>query len=501
MSSASTPAPPPSFVAAFLPAPMGMSVARLLRIALLVAAVPPLLQLGFRYIDPDEFQHAQMAWLMAQGRVPFRDFFEHHMPVLHALAAPLMAAARPEEGAGRAVVLMMLLRMASLVLTFGNAWLAHGLARRLGLPAPAALLAALLFLGSGVVLQRGQEFRPDVPATAFVLLACLAMTAEAIGGPARRAAMVGLCAGLAVVMTQKAVLLLPGLGLAFAWRLIEERRGWRDWAAALVAGSLAAAAPLAGLLAAFGAVGAAGDLWSHVFSQHADWPVQRPVLASVGPALLSSPVTALLFFIGAPLVLVAAVRAGQGARGPALMLPVVASGVAGMYVLPIFYEQYVMLFMGPVAVLAATAAAALLRWASAGGRAALVVLLLAGAAALQPWAHMARQAFDAQLVQWRAILEAHALAGPEDMVMSGFATQFPFRLPATSHFFFHEEICAGLSDDERREVRMALEAEPRLRVAAEEVAACIGDPAVEAALRDRFAPTTVPGLMRRREGG
>ena len=49
-------------------------------------------------IDPDESQHLHVAWLIAQGQVPYRDFWEHHLPFFHYAMAPLTAwlAERPE---------------------------------------------------------------------------------------------------------------------------------------------------------------------------------------------------------------------------------------------------------------------------------------------------------------------------------------------------------------------------------------------------------------------
>ena len=42
-----------------------------------------------RAIDPDESQHLHTAWQVALGWVPYRDFWEHHMPAFYYLAAPL----------------------------------------------------------------------------------------------------------------------------------------------------------------------------------------------------------------------------------------------------------------------------------------------------------------------------------------------------------------------------------------------------------------------------
>ena len=42
-----------------------------------------------RSLDADESQHLHAAWLVGQGQVPFRDFWEHHLPLFYYLLAPL----------------------------------------------------------------------------------------------------------------------------------------------------------------------------------------------------------------------------------------------------------------------------------------------------------------------------------------------------------------------------------------------------------------------------
>ena len=44
-----------------------------------------------RTFDPDEFQHLHAAWLVYQGGVPYRDFFEHHMPGIQYLLAWMLS--------------------------------------------------------------------------------------------------------------------------------------------------------------------------------------------------------------------------------------------------------------------------------------------------------------------------------------------------------------------------------------------------------------------------
>ncbi len=36
-----------------------------------------------RGFNPDEFEHLHFAWLTSQGQVAYRDYFDHHAPLLH----------------------------------------------------------------------------------------------------------------------------------------------------------------------------------------------------------------------------------------------------------------------------------------------------------------------------------------------------------------------------------------------------------------------------------
>ena len=42
-----------------------------------------------RAFDADELQHLHSAWLVSEGFLPYRDYFQHHTPGLHYLLGPL----------------------------------------------------------------------------------------------------------------------------------------------------------------------------------------------------------------------------------------------------------------------------------------------------------------------------------------------------------------------------------------------------------------------------
>ncbi len=61
-------------------------------VALLVA-LPLLLRLALverRGFNPDELEHLHFAWNVSTGKVPYRDYFDHHTPALHYALAPLL---------------------------------------------------------------------------------------------------------------------------------------------------------------------------------------------------------------------------------------------------------------------------------------------------------------------------------------------------------------------------------------------------------------------------
>ena len=134
-----------------------------------------------RRIDPDESQHLHVAWLVMQGQVPYRDFWEHHLPFFHYGMAPLTwwLTDRPEiYFAGRA--LMVAMAAAAIVLTW------H-LARRLSVDGAVWAVVVLLFLPQ--FAETSTETRPDVPALTAHLASLLALVSwregRGSGAPSR----------------------------------------------------------------------------------------------------------------------------------------------------------------------------------------------------------------------------------------------------------------------------------------------------------------------------
>lgn len=108
---------------------------------------------GFQVVD--EFEHLHASWLVSLGKAPYRDFFEHHNPLLWYLSAPIVSLFYDNviifyvmRGISAAATVLTMFYMYKIVLFFGNklcGW-----------------LAIALFLGNLITVYNFYQFRPDV---------------------------------------------------------------------------------------------------------------------------------------------------------------------------------------------------------------------------------------------------------------------------------------------------------------------------------------------------
>lgn len=253
-----------------------------------IATIPTLAALALilhRFFQIDEFVFVRSAWLVGEGLVPYRDFFEHHTPLAYLLLAPVVAVAPETSGA------LVWARLACLPVAAMLVLGVYRLSRFVAGPFESAV-AALALAAMPAFVSRAIEVRPDLlAATAFVWAAVL--LAGARPGDLRRPFAAGLLLAVALLATQKAAHYLWGLPLAtLLLPRLEgsgERRRW-----------LAAASPLAALAAsglAFVVGLAALGAWPAFYNQNIElalrWQEGGGRFAAAGyllPALTGAPV-------------------------------------------------------------------------------------------------------------------------------------------------------------------------------------------------------------------
>ncbi|HVE71270.1 MAG TPA: hypothetical protein VNI54_07875 [Thermoanaerobaculia bacterium] len=135
---------------------------RALRVATVVFVlaglwIVALLQFGLQLgLDEVEFFRATR-WL-AEGKVPYLDFWEHHTPLQWLLFAPVAAVADgPASGS------IILMRWAQLPLWIAIFWLVLMFGRHADVDRPGLAMAVLLVVLSSTFVHRAIEYRVDVP--------------------------------------------------------------------------------------------------------------------------------------------------------------------------------------------------------------------------------------------------------------------------------------------------------------------------------------------------
>jgi|GEM_PF-6719424 hypothetical protein len=233
--------------------------------AVALSLLTPALLLFLAPFNPDEVEYFRASRWVASGLVPFRDFWEHHLPLHWVLLAPFAPLTRPAT-----VESLLVLRLAQLPLLALTVYLALRMLVRVGVSRAARLFGLSLFF---LAIHRSVvEIRIDVTMNLFLLAGLLVLTA---GGDtrARRPELPflgGVLLGLACLASQRAIPMalvaaaassIPELtsGTPFSLRTLARRP-------LLTAAGLATTAIVA-LVVAW-SLGALPALWEDCFQQN-----------------------------------------------------------------------------------------------------------------------------------------------------------------------------------------------------------------------------------------
>jgi hypothetical protein len=168
----------------------------------------------FKGYSLDEMTYAHASWAIAQGQVPFRDFFAHHTPLLLQLGAPAFLLVGDDAAALR------LLRLGMLASVGGACVASAVLLRAWGW---GALLAVGFLVSTPLYAVLGTEFRPD--GLAFSLwLAAVALLGAERWRPFPRALVAGALTIVAVWASEKVLVYGAGFAVALVVDLVRPRR-------------------------------------------------------------------------------------------------------------------------------------------------------------------------------------------------------------------------------------------------------------------------------------
>ena len=470
--------------------------------------VPFLLRLELlqrRVFGNDELEHLHFAWSVSQGEVPYRDYFDHHTPGLQLALAPMFARFRVETSAADAVASLFFARRVTWVLAAAALAATFALGR-LWRGTAVAWAGTLLLANTWVFLAKTIEVRPDVPATATLLLGLLCALSGWRRLGADRAAgfrflASGALFGLTFLLTQKVLFLLPGVALAELW-LLASREVAAPRAArvrAIAAQAAGFALPVAALLAWFAAQAALRAFWECNFVINARWPGLGP-RAFVLRFLGDDPAFAGLAAIGAALTLRSVARPESLRTGEPLMALALIAPAASLLVHPAVTFHYFLLFL-PQAALHAGAALVWLAGALArGGRRDAVLVAAAAILSLGPLVRFARMFEGGNYAALEGIRYVIRNSAPWETTLDGFSGLGLYRKAAFYHPHQHWHTLAVQTEAERRHIVQALrsgEAMPKL-VFWDDGYLREGLPAEAGAfVAVHYAPTPVPPIYAR----
>jgi len=330
---------------------MLMKFLRPYRIAILVFILIAFLfripVLKTRYFDPDEFQHLHGARQIYHGDIPYRDYFDHHTPFLHFILATLYPIFGEEiQILFAARILMMVFTAVILFLTFILARQLYG---------TDAGLVSVLFLSYVLIFfEKTIEIRPDILAVAFWLASMIFAVKGIQNGNLRRwHALSGLSMGIAIMFTQKSLFGLPGLICALMLPFIDRRTYIpRKQNLKLLISFLTGIIVPIFLTCLFFAIHNA--LWQFIncnFIMNSNWKVRFSPYGYVMQMIRQNPFFPVLGLAG--LLVATALIYKEVRSGCFVPIFCTYSLIAGLFIMPVPYRQYYLLFLPMLAMYSA----------------------------------------------------------------------------------------------------------------------------------------------------
>lgn len=283
----------------------------------------------------DEIEFFRATRWIAEGRLPFRDYWEHHLPLQWMLFAP--AALLFSDGAGTGAVVA--LRWAQLPLWIGVFAIAMSFARTTRLQMRWGAL--VLLLASPWFVRTAIQYRVDVPAH-LAYVGAIALLAGATQDK-WRSYLAGASFSLAVLSNMRlAPLVVFTVLVAAFWRAPERRWSWNGAVLRVIGGGAAVAALFLCLLAATGATSGfrEGILWYNTTADRFVPGEASSFLRQLAAPLLQKDVGGTLFLLAGAAGVIIALRDIKR-PGPLQILALLALGsLAAIVPMAVQYEYH-----------------------------------------------------------------------------------------------------------------------------------------------------------------
>lgn len=171
---------------------------------------------GAQFLHFDIIEHLHAAWLISEGQVPFRDFFEHHNPLLWYILAPLTQLFKHD------VTIIPVVRSIALIGYLLCFILIYQISARYVYCKKAAQTAILLLMSVYFLWRDIANIRPDIFMYLFFFLALYCFFAYLENKKFRYLAISYICCSISFLFLQKTLFLGLGFAIANIWLLVKK---------------------------------------------------------------------------------------------------------------------------------------------------------------------------------------------------------------------------------------------------------------------------------------
>jgi len=184
-------------------------------LAFLLFLLLPFFHLIRSPFDPAELENLQASWLIHQGLVPYRDFFEHHPPLFFYLASLQFYLAQVESNPSAAIRLIFANRTTFWLLSLATVT-CTGFLGLLWRNKKTAILSSIFLVSTAMFFRSGTEIHPEALAGFLWMITCLFLFLAGMKGDHLRlrqmwTILAGLFYGLVVLTTQEMLWMFPWL--------------------------------------------------------------------------------------------------------------------------------------------------------------------------------------------------------------------------------------------------------------------------------------------------
>ena len=244
--------------------------------------------------EVDELMHLHSAWCIGQGQLPYRDFYDNHLPVWHALVSPVVGTFTHAN-----LLVLIETRVVALAILVFLLVCFYRVCRAIS-PAAAPLAVGALILIHPFETA-GFELRPDWLAMVCILASLLILQSSIPKRPGHvidYSVIAGVLQGIAIGITQKSFFLVFAavIWLIGTCHFADSREERRQRLFKLIATVVGICIPIAILIAWYARHNATKDLLEYGILQNLRWMREDDILSGAQESVLANfPIFAFAF--------------------------------------------------------------------------------------------------------------------------------------------------------------------------------------------------------------